>query len=465
MKPKQFYRRMRSDTPLRYRVSPRLCFLVGCLYPGSLIAPSTLSAGAMTIPRFFLFLTGFSVARELWHKLTRGGYVPIASDFFVLIMAGWMLAAIYINEGSTALTGSAALSAIEFLIAYFLARTFFGTPLGFSQLIYVMRFISIVILATALIDTFSGQNVLSEFGRRFSHGDTVDPLKLRVYVRFGLARAMGPLEHSILMGTFFVICFILFMHSTMTRIQKIIWVTLCVVGALLPLSSAPLLSLLMSISAIIFLRVFQNFPWRMIFLGCTVVFALSAFIFLVESPLTTLIQNLTYDPQTGMFRVMIWQWVGLNIERAPWIGIGMADWIRSPDMPGSIDSLYLVQAIRYGLPSLVFLGLSILTTGVTMPLRPQLRFSSGKITTIRTGMAIAIFIYVFNAFTVHFWGSSWTMLAIILGIRAGLTESIYLSPSMRGDTPKKNGDSTAPTSSAEESTFENTHFRDQALAN
>ena len=82
----------------------------------------------------------------------------------------------------------------------------------------------------------------------------------------------------------------------------------------------------------------------------------------------------------------------------------------------------------------MLLILSMLSTGITMPLRPQIRYPNPQITILRQGLGIVIFIIFFNAFTVHFWGATWTLLALVLGARAGLSESLYLHPSARDDS-------------------------------
>lgn len=64
------------------------------------------------------------------------------------------------------------------------------------------------------------------------------------------------------------------------------------VGILLPLSSSPVLSLLISIAMILFLRAFDRVPWRMLVSAFAAIFALVIFFALVDAPLTPLIQNL-----------------------------------------------------------------------------------------------------------------------------------------------------------------------------
>lgn len=414
-----------------YSANTQLARRVAWLFPGFLVAPSSLNfiTGALTLPRVALFIAAVPAFRELWRKVTSGGYVPIASDVLVPFMAFWMLMTLVILEGGKGLIGYGAVSAIEFLFAYFIARVFFGTLSGFQQLIRVLRIVTACLVISAVLDMVSGQHLLLNIGRILSR----TPLEEIVDRRFGLVRAQGSLENPILFGVFFVVCVLLIGHSNLRTTEKIISLAISIFGVFLPLSSAPILALIMSIGTIAFLRAFDRFPWRMVVFLSAALFLLGTFFALVDDPLPTLIRNLTYDPQTGLFRLQIWQWVFVNVERAPWIGIGFADWVRAEEMPSSIDSLYLIQTIRHGLPALALLILSMLSTGITMPLRPQTRYPNAQITRLRQGLGISIFIFSFNAFTVHFWGAAWTLLALVLGARAGLTESLYLPPSIRDD--------------------------------
>lgn len=81
--------------------------------------------------------------------------------------------------------------------------------------------------------------------------------------------------------------------------------------------------------------------------------------------------------------------------------------------------------------------LSFLSTEVMMPLRPQWRYESERIPVLRQSLAIAIFVIVPNAFTVHFWSSTWALLAIVPGALAELKGSIYLHPFTRDDEPPR----------------------------
>lgn len=419
-------------TAEQYRVDTRMSYRLPWIYPLSICVPSSLSlplANALTFPRLCLFITLIPTIRELKNKLVRGAYVPVVSDFMVLLMMAWMIMTVVIHQGAKGLIGYGALTAIEFAGGYLLARIYFGTVAGFDQFARVLPVIIGLVMLTALLDTASGQYLMQRLGWQISGSPPPEDFPKR----FGLIRAQGSLEHPILLGIFFVISVNLLYHSLLPPLKKFIWIALCLFGLLLPLSSAPLLSMTMTFGLILVIHHLRGLPWGVLTIMLSGAFFVACFMVMVDNPVITLINHLTLDPQTGIFRTLIWKWALVNIERAPWIGIGFDDWLRSEEMPPSIDSLYLVQSIRYGIPALAFLMLGIFTTGFSMQSKPLVLFPDPRIAFIRSGLGICLFIICFNAFTVQFWGADWVILAMIMGMRAGLTESQYMPPAMRGD--------------------------------
>ena len=86
--------------------------------------------------------------------------------------------------------------------------------------------------------------------------------------------------------------------------------------------------------------------------------------------------------------------------------------------------------------------LAIFATELTMQSRPLVRYPDPTITFIRTGLGICIFIVCFNAFTVHFWGANWVLLAIIMGMRAGHDRGcLSAADNARGRARDRNGQS------------------------
>jgi uncharacterized membrane protein len=111
----------------------------------------------------------------------------------------------------------------------------------------------------------------------------------------------------------------------------------------------------------------------------------------------------------------------------------MDDWLRGEDMPPSIDSLWLVLAIRYGYPAAILLALSMVSTLVALPIRARRRFPTHRLSMLRMGVGLILLILALMAFTVHYWGTAWVMLAMVMGMLAGLSEAAYLPPAQRAD--------------------------------
>jgi hypothetical protein len=134
-----------------------------------------------------------------------------------------------------------------------------------------------------------------------------------------------------------------------------------------------------------------------------------------------------------MYRLQIWHWIGYNLRDAWLFGTGGKDWARPAQMIASVDSLWLVQSLRSG-----YVGLGLLVACIASPFfvwtpRDLPRYPTRDYGRLQIAVAISILQLVFLAFAVHIWGIMWACLAMLLGIRAGLSEARFLPPDMRGD--------------------------------
>ncbi len=418
-----------------YRIETRRSYLVALLILPSFVVPSSFVLplpGSVTITRVCLAIAMVVAAGEAFRKLTRGGFVLVGSDLIVPLMCLWMVAVCYLHDGAKGLIGNGAITAVEFLFSYWIARTLFGTPAGLTQFARVLQVVVVLMICTALLDTLTGKYFIAELGRTLSRTQTDVELPPVSY-RMGLARAMGSLEHPILLGVFFADAAVLLYFTTDNVIARTIRLGLCLFGTALAMSSAPFLGFLVFLVAAVSDRVLARFRWKWALVGLAVAYLIALFCFMVDDPLAFLIKNFTFDPQTGKFRLLIWQWVGVNMRHSPWIGIGFDDWMRDENMPTSVDSLWLLQALRYGYPATILLGLALLSGGISILFQPTRRQISPLIRSMTLGANIVLFVMGFLALTVHFWGATWDLVALVIGIRAGLTESGFLSPAARGD--------------------------------
>jgi hypothetical protein len=154
---------------------------------------------------------------------------------------------------------------------------------------------------------------------------------------------------------------------------------------------------------------------------------------LVDDPLAWLISGLTFNPQTGFYRLQQWYWVGYNLEASPFFGIGDKDWIRPVSIVNSLDSLWLVFATRHGYVGVALLALVVLGSRFVWTPRQIRVYPHPRAHEIGKAIVLALIGAIFVSFTVHLWAKIWIFLGLIVGIRAGLSEARYLHPLARGD--------------------------------
>lgn len=134
---------------------------------------------------------------------SRFAFIP--SDLFAALTGIWMVTAAIANSGfDQGLKGGGAL-ALEFVGAYYVFRNLLGSA---DSSVRIVRFASkllVVIVALALLDPLTGRLFTYDLVKSLT--GYVKPIYETVfedssaYHRYGLVRAMGPLEHSILFGT------------------------------------------------------------------------------------------------------------------------------------------------------------------------------------------------------------------------------------------------------------------------
>ena len=81
-------------------------------------------------------------------------------------------------------------------------------------------------------------------------------------------------------------------------------------------------------------------------------------------------------------------------------------------LSSSIDNFWLFNAVRYGLPAAILLGLAVLSTFRALALKKGL---DERLAAYRTAIMISIFALCTAAWTVAFWDASYVLLLFLLG--------------------------------------------------
>lgn len=251
-------------------------------------------------------------------------------------------------------------------------------------------------------------------------GEEVAELTLDPSFRFGLLRAAGPFSHAILAGLFFASLLPVYALSGITGWPKKVGWMSSLVGVL-SWSSAAIMGLLVGAALV-------AYDWmqkRVEILSWRALAAASALSVLVvhmasQSGVINILVRLTLDPQTGYFRLLIWRHGIESIRNHPLSGIGYAAYERPDWMSSSIDSQWLVLAVRHGLVAAAALfavaGIAVAATSLA-----SLRHDEAD-RRMMVGLAITLFMMTLMGFTVAFFGGLLIWYFTLLGMGMSLAQ-------------------------------------------
>ena len=363
----------------------------------------------------FLILTPVVFAR-LAQKVSTGRYRFVASDLFVPAAAGWMFLGPSVLYGvSDSLVHSGPI-VLEYLIAYMATRVLVeenGQALAFVSLLSAV--IAFICLDAAL-DTLTGRyftyqlvSQITGYQKLLSFGGAEDSS------RFGLLRANGPIEHPILFGFAAGVGLLL---AVWTRIRlRRFCIAACGLGIVICFSSAPEQCALMGFGLLIYGRLMAGLKakWLLILGGITAV--LLPLFLVSNSPFGFLFDIATIDPQTAYYRLYIWNMVGPPILQSPLFGV----FTDNLDYQGSVNSLWLVLAMTYGIPCSIMVGLSMIGC-CSLPTSAPPAYLTKAESQIGTVLGVVMALVIFIGFTVDIWGSVWILVGLLTGLRANLGE-------------------------------------------
>jgi hypothetical protein len=386
--------------------------MIGVFIPANMtvyVADSKLTPGRIGI--LFLLVPALVVC-------FRTGRRCVAPDFFVFAASAWIIGASILTDRSGSMSSSIA-EVLEFSGGYVIARAYvFGRP-GLYAFVRVLKIVALTIIVLAALEHLFGSYVI---------GNTVaalwgDPGTESDY-REGLLRARSTFPHPILYGTFCAVAGAIFLYSEIRIISRIVYVGFCFVGCVLAVSSAPLISFFVAISVYCYDTVMRRYRWRWKLL--TIVFGgmLLAVFLIANRPTSWIIANLTLDPSTGYFRQATWDRALYNISLSPLTGYGF-DVFGDPNEffdKASIDSVWLVVALRFGVPVVGFILLASVASFLRLRDKARYRATDPYMENMGTAFTLVVVILALAGLTVHFWHSVWIFWGMCIGIRSSLRE-------------------------------------------
>lgn len=361
-----------------------------------------------------IFLVLTPVVFMKWgQKISSGSYRFVASDLFVFLTAFWM----FLGPSVTYSFGDALQHSgpvvLEYLIAYMSTRFLLSSHGQAVVFVSLLCLIISIVVVDASLDILTGRYVTRIFVDQLTGYNKV--WNAADEFRFGLLRAAGPVEHPILFG---FACGIGLVLAAAVKIKRRKFcLALCGLGVAISFSSAPQQSAVMGLGLLCYDRLFSRLPHKWLILSLPPVIAFGSLAMATKSPFGHLFDVLTIDPQTAYYRLYIWNSIGPLVLESPFFGVSLD----ASDYQGSVDSLWLVLSLVYGVPCAILTALSLIGC---CSLSVSGRSARLALSEVRLGLALGIvmFLIIFMGFTVHFWGSVWILIGLLTGLRAHIGE-------------------------------------------
>jgi hypothetical protein len=401
--------RTRSRSPERSSYFPAWIILAGAILP--IETQITLGGAKWTAGRIGILLLLVPAVVAFCHKTRR----TQACDLLAIATGIWMVLSAFLADGANSLP-SACAESLEFLGAYLVGRgLFFSTP-SLHRFVGVLKAVTLIVVAAGLADNLSGRLLVHD-----TLSAAFNTLSLQVGFRYDIARAASTFDHAILFGSFCSFVAAIFIYSESRALSRVIWVCVALLGCISSLSSIAILSVVIVISTYIYDRAMTRMRWRWKAFAMLIC-GLLAFLFLFSNnPISWIISHLTLDPETGFFRLMIWDAAFIQIANFPWIGIGFREF-GNDILDATVDCVWLAETLRFGIPMAVLLFLTNITA--FLPTRRPIEDGTdgGFTVRLRTGFTVVLVIFMFSGLTVHFWNYLWIFWGLCVGIRASLGE-------------------------------------------
>jgi hypothetical protein len=347
--------------------------------------------------------------------LRQRGRILLAPDFLAAATAIWIVLA-GLNAGDSDSLSSSIAEALEFFGGYLAARAFFFGPVALQTFLRVLKILTLMSVIFGTADRVSGTLLVHNYFASLLH---VAPI--RDQYRGGFLRATSTFDHAILFGAFCSVVANMMLYSERNVIHRVLWVSLCLYGCILSWSSSGLMSSFLVLAFYSYNRLMKNYSWRWRALCLISILIASIYVLVSNNPMGWIMSHLTLDPESGYWRFMEWDAAASKISESPLAGFG-TQLLNQPLLDLSVDSVWLVLALRFGLPAVFLLILTNLAA--MLPVRRTACGwpSESYIRELSTGFTIVLVIFMFAGLTVHYWNFIWIFWGICIGIRVSLNE-------------------------------------------
>ena len=381
----------------------------------SLVPPSYFFVGdvRLSFTRIFLLLTFVPLLLRLLSE--RAGKLR-GIDVFLMLFMGWILLTLLVHHGFSRLP-YAAITVVELFGGYLVGRTLIRSLEDVIALFRIGLYILLFLSPFAAIELLTDRNLLQEISRKafptlFKEESS--------YGRIGMFRVMAGFEHPILYGLF---CSTFFAPLVYLFRRNGIFFSLLIGGFVVfmtfaSLSSAPLISVVLQLGLMVW-GWLTGRRWWLLF-GVVAVSYVTLDLLSNRTPVTIIINYITFDPSTAWGRIEIWNYGSAAMWSHPIFGIGLNDWPRPIWLGNSVDNFWLLNGMRHGVVGGLLLisglisGLWLVLRAKPLPVRSAL---------FREAYVIMVVGLCFSLTTVHIWGDTSSMVMLLFGSAVWIAEA------------------------------------------
>jgi len=354
-------------------------------------------------------------------KALRSNHRIMVADCFTLATVSWIVIATVTTKGIESLLTAAGGECLEFLGGYLIGRAYLWYPNTLKSFLTALKFVTIVLVLFALADRISGQQIIEN-----TIASIVHVVPAGGNYRNGVIRATATLDHPILLGAFFAFASALFIYSRDSAMGRAVFLLLTFFGCFLAQSSASLMAWVITVCAYFYdvwlgsVRTRWGIFWAVTGISVAIIFVVA------NAPIGWIITHLTLDPESGYFRYLIWTAAFDKIAESPLMGYAFNS-LDDVILDTTVDSVWLVYALRFGIPTIVFLFLA--TVSGIWPIRKSRDDLPGTVLMSRMsmGFTVMLLMIMFIGVTVHFWNYMWIFWGLCLGAKVSLKEQLALT--------------------------------------
>lgn len=370
-------------------------------------------------------------------RLVRGGIRVQLPDYLVFAGTLWMIISFvaYYSFADGFVRGLAI--AFDVIAGFIIARLNIRNTTDFLRFLVLIvpgvLLVGLLMMAESVSHSFFIRPLAADiFGPLARYRDGIEVGLNAQFIsefRLGLMRSGGPFAHSILAGLFMASMLPLFLYSGLRKWP--LWLGsaagLCVIFTG---SSAAILAVLMSFALLAYDWIQRRVP--MLNWSYLVILAASAFAFVQafsQNGVFSIIVRNTLNPQTGQFRLLIWEYGIQSIQNNLLFGIGYTDYVRAIWMPPTVDNHWLLLGIRHGVFTPLCLGLACALVIFRLAMISQKQSEIGR--RFFVGFAISLFVFAIMGFTVSFFSSIQYWFFILIGAGVSMCMPQTIDPVFR----------------------------------